>query len=100
MGMEEINIAIEMINAVKQNKEIIKEIISEFIEVSEDFLPEIDKQIKRIQDYSVDMKDRMIKRFIANGYSKEEAILLSIDTSTAFKKAIKDAGERQQRAKK
>jgi cob(I)alamin adenosyltransferase len=100
MAMEEINIAIEMINAVKQNKEIIKEIISEVVDVSEDFLPEIDKQIKRLQDYSVDMKDRMIKRFIAKGYSQEESILLSIDTSTAFKKVIKDAGERQQRAKK
>jgi hypothetical protein len=96
MAMEEINIAIEMINAIKENKEIIKEIISEVVGVSEDFLPEIDKQIKRLQDYSIDMKDRMIKRFIAKGYSQDESILLSIDTSTA----LKDAGERQQRAKK
>ena len=65
---------------------LFKPIISDSIDVIQEYGPEIRKLFSGIVDGIVDMKIQAIKRYDSNGFSRTEAILLTIDSFSALSK--------------
>jgi len=67
--------------------EILKE-IDEVKEITDLVIKESYPYIERIVNGITDLKIRSIKKYMDNGFTKEEAILLTIDSSAALIKSL------------
>ena len=57
-------------------------------ELADLLIPELYPYIERLSDGLVDLKMRQIKQYQDNGFTREEAILLTIDTFNSMQRAI------------
>ena len=57
-------------------------------ELADLLIPELYPYIERLSDGLVDLKMRQIKQYQDNGFTREEAILLTIDTFNSVQRAL------------
>ena len=67
--------------------EMLKE-VDELKEIINLFIKEAFPYIERTSDAIVELKTRSIRKYIDNGFTKEEAILLTIDSVNSLIKSI------------
>ena len=60
-------------------------------ELADLLIPELYPYIERLSDGLVDLKMRQIKQYQDNGFTREEAILLTIDTFNSMQRAINNS---------
>ena len=82
------NEIIEFINYIHENKEELKPAIKKIIDVVLEFGPEFKEIIEELNNYSISLTSRTIQRFEMEGFSKEEAILLTLNTRLALKESF------------
>ena len=73
----------EAINMMKDASEV-KELVDLII-------PEVYPYLERLSDGIVDLKTRQIHKYQDKGFTREEAILLTIDTFNSIQRAINDS---------
>ena len=78
--MSKLSDAIGVIKEVKEIKELVDLVI-----------PEVYPYIERLSNGLVDLKMRQIKQYQDNGFTREEAILLTIDTFNSMQRAINNS---------
>lgn len=78
---------VELIDAAKAYKPAIPQIVSIIEECGEEIAPLIDKLVI----YTTDKKAESVKRLMEkHSFSKEEAILLTVDTSVSILKQLRE----------
>ena len=83
--MSKITEAIEVLKNAKEVKDL-----------ADILIPEISHYVDRLADGIVDVKIRQIQRYERQGFTKEEAMLLTIDSTLALQNTlttIKNTGE-------
>ena len=85
--MSKITEAIEVLKNAKEVKDL-----------ADILIPEVSIYMDRFADGLVDIKVRQINRYEINGFTREEAILLTIDSNLALQNAlttIKNTGSKK-----
>ncbi|MFA6711682.1 MAG: hypothetical protein WCS33_03115 [Candidatus Caldatribacteriota bacterium] len=85
MNKEEI---IGFINYIHENKEEVKPAIKAMVDVILEFGPEFKEIIEEINNYTISLTTRTIQRFEMEGFSREEAILLTLNKQLSVGEAF------------
>ena len=68
--------------------------VNEYKILADQVITMAEPYIDRLSDMAADSKARMVKRLMEeHGFTKDEAILLTLDIQTSTLKAIKNAGK-------
>jgi len=81
MEKEDIGEILEIVNMAKAFKPVIDESLS----VLKEYVPCMKEIYGGFLDYGIETKDYAIKEYRERGYTKEEAILLVLDSSASLK---------------
>lgn len=74
---------------ISELKEIFED-LEAYKELANIIIPEMSNYVDRLSDGVVDLKIRQIARYQAAGYTREEAILMTIDTTQSLREAFKN----------
>jgi len=80
---------IEQTQQAEEFFDMIKD-IKNYKEIFETVLPQITPYIDRLVDYSVDKKIQAVRRFQDKGFSREEALNLTLDIEQRIFKQLKN----------
>jgi len=81
MEKEDINEILEMIGMAKG----FTPVVDEAMVVLKEYVPYLKTIYERLLDYGIEKKDYSIKKYIELDYTREEAILLVLDSNLSFK---------------
>ena len=81
MEKEDIDEILEIVNMAKGFKPVVDESLS----VLKEYVPCLKEVYSGFLDYGIEMKDYAIKEYGKRGYTKDEAILLVLDSNASFK---------------
>jgi len=84
MEKEDINEILEMIGMAKG----FTPVVDEAMVVLKEYVPYLKTIYERLLDYGIEKKDYSIKKYIELDYTREEAILLVLDTNLSTKAAM------------
>ena len=85
MEKEEIKEVLEMVSVAKE----FKPVADEAMVALKTYIPHLTEVYEGLLDYGIEKKDYAIKKYISMDYTREEAILLVLDSAASFKTAIK-----------
>lgn len=84
MNTQSIPAALEFLTELKEFRPMILQIVNEI----EKYGPDIHQILNKMSLSMVDIKAAMIKKYQKEGFTRKEAILLTIDSATALQKAF------------
>lgn len=93
MKKEDLIEYIELLESVEE----VKPLIAPLVETVKSFSSELAPLLDGISDYMVDKKIANIKRFEADGFTREEALLLTMDMQTSILKSLRSMSSNQKK---
>jgi len=84
---------LELVQELSKEAENFKPVVAEAVDALLLFGPEVSKLFESITDGLADLKMRMIDRFKSRGYTKAEAITMTLDTFQTLVKCTNKANK-------